>query len=143
MNFILKISAILVSLAVFLLPVSVTAQTSQFETMFIESAEYCVSSTDDACEELVLSNISQVRGASQDEQYDFELTTFASSIADVWDDGMSLSVCSRLADALIEISESVESDSLASNIAILAVVVRDCEGISILADELLALASDN
>lgn len=141
MKFNLKISAILASLVVFLLPVSVTAQTSQFETVFIETAEICVSSADGECEELVLSNISQVRGATQGEQYDFELTAFSASIADVWDDGMSLSACSRLADALIEISESVESDSLASSIAILAVVVRDCEGIGILADELLASPS--
>ena len=138
MNFVSKISAICAVLMISMSAVSATAQTSQFEDMFIETTEYCISSTDGECEELVLSNISQVRGATQGEQYDFELTTFAASIADAWDDSMPLSVCSRLADALVEISESVESEELASNIAILAVVVGACEGIGVFADELLA-----
>jgi hypothetical protein len=141
MNFVSKISAIFAILVISLSAVPATAQTSQFEGMFIETAEYCVTSTDEECEELVLSNISQVRGATQGEQYDFELTTFAASIAGVWDDSMPLSVCLRLADALVEIANSVESEELASNIAILAVVVGACEGIGILADELLASPS--
>jgi len=124
MKLILKVSAFLASLAVLLMPVSAMALTSQFEDTFIETAEYCVTSTDLECEELVLGNISQVRASSEGEQYDFELTTFAASIAGLWDDSMSASACSRLAAALVEISESVESDSLASNIAILAAVVR-------------------
>ena len=138
MNFVSKISKIFAVLVISLSPVSATAKTSQFQSMFIKTAEYCVNSTDEECDALVLSNISQVRGATQDELYDFELTTFAAAIADVWDDSMPLSVCLRLANALVEISESVESEDLASNIAILAVVVGACEGIGILADELLA-----
>ena len=138
MNFMSKVSAIFAVLVTSLSADFATAQTSQFEGMFIETAEYCVTSSDGECEELVLNNISQVRGATQGEQYDFELTAFAASVADVWDDDMPLSVCSRLADALVEIANSVESEELASNIAILAVVVGACEGIGILADELLA-----
>ncbi len=138
MNLISKISAISLSLMISLSAVSATAQTSQFEGMFIETTEICISSTDRECEELVLSNISEVRDATQGEQYDFELTTFAASIADAWDDSMPLSVCSRLANALVEIANSVESEELASSIALLAVVVGACEGIGILADELLA-----
>jgi len=138
MSFIRTKTALFTGLTALLLSVSAMAQTSLFEETFIETVEFCIGSTDDECEELVLGKISQVRSASQGEWYDFELTIFAASIADAWDDSMSLSVCSRLADALLEISESVESDTLASNIAILSTVIRECEGIGIIADELLA-----
>jgi len=140
MSFVSKISTTFAALVIALSASLATAQTSQFESTFIETAEYCVSSSDSECEELVLSNISQVRGATQGEQYDVELTVFAASIAGVWVDDMPLSACTRLANALVEIANSVESSELASNIAILAVVVGACEGIGILADELLASA---
>lgn len=141
MKFVVKLSAVLAPFAIVLFPFAAPAQPAQFNSTFIETAEYCISSTDDECQELVLNNISTVRGATQGEQYDSELSAFAAAIADEWDDGMSQSACERLADALVAISESVESDSLASNIILLATVVRDCEGIGILADELLASQS--
>ena len=138
MNFRIKRTALLAGLAVLLSPVSAFALVSPFEDTFNETADNCVTSSDRNCGAMVLSNISQVRGSTEGEQYDFEIATFAASVADVWDDSLPVAACIRLSDALILISNSAEDSGLAGSIASVAEVVSECEGISILPDLLLA-----
>lgn len=138
MNTLYKNTALLVGLTSFLLPNMALALVSQFVDTFSETANSCVTTTDRMCDALVLSNISQVRGTSEGEQYDFEMATFAASVADEWEDTLPIAVCARLSNALVLISKSTETASLATNIVNLAEVVGECEGIGVIADEILA-----